>query len=1028
MLHRKTKFLGICKKRLTLFKLQIMKFLLKLCMTLVLLGTVKLGSQNLGNYSVTTITQDDGLSQGSNYFWFEDRKGFVWLTCNDALNRYDGSSVKVYNLKYFFKNCPTLQQGYGFAEDENHLYIGSTRGLYIYDYLLDEFTLVDIYGKSFRSKTAIPIGFRDGKIWIFNEAYQLASFDVRTKKIRQEIRIPTEPLKSVHIYDTNGNVFYFRMPFLDQHRNICFIGTKEIVAYNLDSKKLSFPARDLGITSSVEFQSAAYEKEKDALYLGTVDDGILILKNNYQKLERKQQSIKRIMGIVVNKDKIALRGENSLYIYDEELKNEIAFHKGFERIYNLQFDKIGRLWFCDDGQGEVMVDFRGAMLKNTLDSKDPLIQFFRERGVSDLVELPDHTILVNSVVIFNPITFTARKFASDRISYYSNSRSKSYVNPYTKELWMVENNLNGRQSKIIVFNKDLKLKAGYRFDNIIMGKHQSMVSFPDSTSLFSFSRGLYFFNDRTEKFEKIKNIQSDNTFYINVLSSKRIAISCLNRDMILAKIVDKNQYKAIGKILPNVQSFYVQEDVKNKQYWVGTNQGVYLLDENFKILKVFDSNNNLAGTYIYGLLLDDFGKVWCSHQRGLSSIDVKTHVITNYDNEDGIQYWDFNNRVFIKSSDSTFYFGGVKGLNYFKPPLKLNSFYRPEIYFDEILINNVRYVSEEGINTLKALHLKYNENNISIKVLIKDLEYGSQRKMMYRIKNIDQVWKKLSKKVPLNLNSLAPGTYEIEFGIADKFTDKVFYQRTITLTVAKVFYQTFLFWIIMGGLFFGGVIMAISRWKFIRQQNEFKEKMALESQRNKITADLHDDIGSTLSSLQINSVVAGELINKQKIEDARKVLRNIENQSRKLSENMSDIVWSLKPSNDALMTLSTRIKNIASEILGSTDIHYKINTDENIDDEIIDFSIRKNIILIVKEALNNIVKYSKAEEVTISLQKDNHHYILQIKDNGIGFNLTETKGNGIGNMKKRAQEMKGTFELISQNGTSIKVLIPTFRD
>lgn len=250
----------------------------------------------------------------------------------------------------------------------------------------------------------------------------------------------------------------------------------------------------------------------------------------------------------------------------------------------------------------------------------------------------------------------------------------------------------------------------------------------------------------------------------------------------------------------------------------------------------------------------------------------------------------------------------------------------------------------------------------------------------------------------------------------------------ITLHVAKVFYQTFVFWIILGSLFSGGLIVAVSRWEFIRQKNEFKGKMALESQRNKITADLHDDIGSTLSSLQINSMVAGQLIEKQRMEEAQKVLRNIEDQSRKLSENMSDIVWSLQPNNDSLMTLSTRIRNIVSEILGNTTVNYTIDIDETIDAEILDFSIKKNIILIAKEALNNMVKYSNAAEVFINLKKNVHHYILEIKDDGIGFDQLNLKGNGIGNMKKRTLEMNGIFELQSEKGTSIKILIPKFRD
>lgn len=75
-----------------------------------------------------------------------------------------------------------------------------------------------------------------------------------------------------------------------------------------------------------------------------------------------------------------------------------------------------------------------------------------------------------------------------------------------------------------------------------------------------------------------------------------------------------------------------------------------------------------------------------------------------------------------------------------------------------------------------------------------------------------------------------------------------------------------------------------------------------------------------------------------------------------------------------------------------------------------------------------MVKYSNAAEVFINLKKNAHHYILEIKDDGIGFDQLNLKGNGIGNMKKRTLEMNGIFELQSENGTSIKILIPKFRD
>jgi hypothetical protein len=157
--------------------------------------------ENPNYFTTFRITQDDGLLQGSNYFRYEDSKGFMWITGNDALNKHDGSSAKVYNLQEFFKDCPTLQQGYGFAEDENNFYVDSTRDLYIYDYKTNTFSLIQIF-KNPAKKLLCLLVCREAKIWCLNENYELASFAVKTKTVKIEAKIPLNPLKSVHIYNS----------------------------------------------------------------------------------------------------------------------------------------------------------------------------------------------------------------------------------------------------------------------------------------------------------------------------------------------------------------------------------------------------------------------------------------------------------------------------------------------------------------------------------------------------------------------------------------------------------------------------------------------------------------------------------------------------------------------------------------------------------------------------------------------------------------------------------------------------------
>lgn len=987
-----------------------MKFL---CIFFLFLITLFFSQGNPVYFSKKKITQEDGLSQGSNYFRFEDRKGFMWITCNDALNRYDGSSVKVYNLNRFFKNCPALQQGYGFAEDEKNLYIGSTRGLYVYDYEIDTFSFIDVYKNISTSKTAMPIGFSEGKIWIFNETYQLVSFDVRSKKIKLEVQVPIEPIKSIHVYDNEGNLFYFRMPFIDKHNNICFIGKNEVAVYNLITKKSS---KVIQPKDTDEMLCSAYDKKNDQLFIGTQNKGILVLEKQYQHFFYILNDKKSIGSIAINEDNIFFNSDLIFNVFDRKIKRNTSLESN-PLGYVFGFDKVGRLWSCDDGVGQIIMNFKGNMLQNYNDIQNGHPAF--KSGVGNFTELSDGKVLIQSEILFDYKTFMSKTL--------ENSSSRSYQNPYSKDIWMISNH-PATTFEFERLSQNFTKKIQINIEKSKFGVFQNMTFFKNSFPLLAFSTGLFWLNTEDKKLEKITSLPKKNSFFISKISGDRIAVSYLNGDMVLAKLHSDNSLENLGKILPGMQSFYLQEYEKKQQFWAGTNEGVFLLDKNFKILKKFDSNNGLAGTYIYGILMDDFGKIWCSHQRGLSSIDTENYSIINFDKNDGIQHWDFNNRAFLKTSDGTLFFGGVNGFNFFKPPLQFKSFYKPEIYFDEIRINNAIFSYQKGLNSLKILDLKNDENNVTIKAFIKDLEFGEIRELMYRIKSTDHSWKKIPKKTPLILTGLAPGKYEVEFAYTDKFSKKIISQKSLQLNIQKAFYQSYWFWGILGGLFFGGIIYAVGRWKLFKQKNEFSEKMALEKQREKITADLHDDIGSTLSSLQINSVIANQLIDKQKLPEAKNVLIKIENQSQKLSENIGDFVWSMKPNETALMTLSTRIRNFANEILGNTNINYHIKIDENIDQEITDFAMRKNIILIVKEALNNAAKYSNAKDLQLNFVQNNSNFLLKISDDGIGFELPVKIGNGLQNMKKRAEEMNGIFEITSTKGTHIKISIPKIRD
>ncbi|WP_353169157.1 histidine kinase [Flavobacterium sp.] len=269
------------------------------------------------------------------------------------------------------------------------------------------------------------------------------------------------------------------------------------------------------------------------------------------------------------------------------------------------------------------------------------------------------------------------------------------------------------------------------------------------------------------------------------------------------------------------------------------------------------------------------------------------------------------------------------------------------------------------------------------------------------------------------------GEYNLYIRAVD-FKNNVVTKYTKIITFSRVPYpKGVLFWLLISIIVISPFVFYFFKFKFSKQKQQFQQELALEKQRSKITADLHDEIGSSLSSLQINSAVASFLIEKNPTE-AQKILQKIESQSEHLSDKIGDIIWSMKPGKEEFLTLTSRIKNFANEIVGSTNINYKIDIDKNIDKKITDISTRKNIVLFVKEAINNAVKYSKAKQLTILIQVIENQISIEVSDDGVGFDTSSTNGNGLGNMQNRIEELKGQFSITSELnlGTKVKATMP----
>ena len=197
--------------------------------------------------------------------------------------------------------------------------------------------------------------------------------------------------------------------------------------------------------------------------------------------------------------------------------------------------------------------------------------------------------------------------------------------------------------------------------------------------------------------------------------------------------------------------------------------------------------------------------------------------------------------------------------------------------------------------------------------------------------------------------------------------------------------------------------------------------------RKQIARDLHDDMGSTLSSISILSQVA-EREAATTDSQTKSLLGKINRNSQRMLDTMNDIVWTTQPVNDTIESISIKIREFAAEMLDAKDIKYEIIIDENLNNYRLPPNQVYNFYLIVKEAINNIAKYAVAKNVTVNISKSGSLLNLKIIDDGIGFDMNKIKenGNGLKNMHKRSEDLGGKINITSKpsQGTELDLQFP----
>lgn len=472
--------------------------------------------------------------------------------------------------------------------------------------------------------------------------------------------------------------------------------------------------------------------------------------------------------------------------------------------------------------------------------------------------------------------------------------------------------------------------------------------------------------------------------------------------------------------ITNNNVYDLAED-ENGNLWVSTyGGGLNYFDVRKKIFTHIPASNNL----LEGIKVDHRQQVWMISNGHLHKYDPRRKTYSSYNLPDLEKTGGVRGRIFSDRKGRLY----VAGTNYFiafHPDSIREVKIKPEVYLTDFQIFNKSF---SHLLMQEEIRLNYKDNYFSFEFSAP--HYGAgEVYYSYQLEGFDDDWIDAGGRNYVSYPNLEGGTYVFKVRVTTTPGVWPAEYASRKIVIIPPFWKRVWFYILCA------VVLALAVYLIYRYRiNELVKRQAI---RNKIAQDLHDNVGSTLSSISVYSQVA-KIYHRQKKEDElHNTLEKISATSSEMISELNDTVWAINPRNDSMAVILQRMESFAKPLLASKDIRFSLDYDTSVKTLNLEMEKRKNFYLIFKEAVNNALKYAKCSSVDVSIRHKGNVLTMTITDDGKGFDLAKTSegykssdvyggGNGLKNMQLRAGQMKGKLRIHSEagRGSSVELLFP----
>ena len=473
-----------------------------------------------------------------------------------------------------------------------------------------------------------------------------------------------------------------------------------------------------------------------------------------------------------------------------------------------------------------------------------------------------------------------------------------------------------------------------------------------------------------------------------------------------------------------------------KNLWVATQRGLNRYDSTNNAFEQFGHSEGLPSEYVLGLAEDSDGALWICTTNGVlkaryDEIERKLVPEKHYTSKNGlVDNIPYRNSIFIDSLDNVI-IGSRDGISIVNADWKNND---GPTKFDLTLtalgsIDN----KNEGFQSIirkvynNELTLSHNENSIRIAYAALDFlkpEFNSYR---HKVLPNNDTWIQTGNENTLTFYNLPVGEYEFVLDGTNSFGQWSSNPIRLHITIAPPFWKTN--WAFLGyGIFLAGVIWAVYRMRIRKKEQEWKQKIAMETAivnqreqlRNENAADFHDELGSMVTKISMFLTMAER--NVEEGEDPTPFFQKIRNNVKGLSTGFRDLLWVIDPQKDSLADTFLRLKEFGEDFFEQSTIDFKTSKFQEVfEDRMLSPKTKKQVVMIFKEAMTNAIKYSDGTEAQLILETNGSFSKMEFRDNGSGFDVSKkSRGRGLKNMEARAKKMEATIIIQSSSvGTSV---------